>query len=304
MTAAHRHTVPLLPVACSCGPTARGAFTLVELLVVIAIVSILASLLLPALARAKGRGQSTVCLNNLRQLGFALQIYASDHEDALPYNLGADGTRQTVAAGTHLNWVNNVMSWELDPDNTNTTQLVGGGLGPYLGGVTTVYKCPADKVVSAAQRGAGWTGRVRSVSMNAMLGNAGEFLTGTVNTNNPSYRQFFRMADIPEPSRIFAFVEEHPDSINDGYFINKFYYSEWLDLPASWHQEGANLSFADGHAEYHQWRLASTRPPAVPDAAQLPIDLPANERADLYWLLWRTSVTTPKGASSSSPSYP
>ena len=87
------------------------AFTLVEVLVVIAIIAILASLALPPLARAKSRGQSTYCLNNLRQFGLALQLYAGDHDDALPYNMGADGIRKTVAAKEYLNWVNNVMSW-------------------------------------------------------------------------------------------------------------------------------------------------------------------------------------------------
>jgi prepilin-type N-terminal cleavage/methylation domain-containing protein/prepilin-type processing-associated H-X9-DG protein len=291
-------------VICAGGRRRRRAFTILELLVVIAIIAILASLLLPTLVRAKGRGRSTVCLNNLRQLSLVLHIYSSDHEDALPYNMGAEGIRRTVAEGKYLNWANNVMSWELDPDNTNSALLSIGGLGRSLDGVTSVFKCPSDNAVSSAQRQAGWTGRVRSVSMNAMLGDAGEFLAGAVNTNNPGYRQFFRMSDIPEPSRIFAFVEEHPDSINDGYFINKFYYPEWLDLPASWHLNGANFSFADGHAEHHQWRLASTMPPPQPDAAQLPIALPPTERADLYWMLWRTSVARPSALKVSNGGYP
>ncbi len=282
----------------------RAAFNLIELLMVVAVIAILAALLLPSLAGAKAQARSTYCLNNLRQLGVALHAYAGDHDDAFPANMGADGTHATVASGQYLNWVNNVMSWELDSDNTNTWLQSSGGLGPYVAGVSKMFRCPSDTALSTVQREAGWTERVRSVSMNAMLGNAGEFMSGSINTNNPGYTQFLHVGDVPDPSRIFTFIEEHPDSINDGYFINKFYYSEWLDLPASWHQEGANLSFADGHAEYHQWRLASTRPPALPDTAQLPIDLPANERADLYWMLWRTSVTAPKGAKPSSPSYP
>src|SRR5690349_19942496 len=106
-------------------PLLRGkrlsAFTIVELLVVIAVIAILATMVLPALHRAKARGRGTQCMNNLRQFGLALQMYADDHDDTLPYNMGAQGTRKTVADGTYLNWVNNVMSWALDSDNTNTT---------------------------------------------------------------------------------------------------------------------------------------------------------------------------------------
>src|SRR5262249_60520502 len=122
-----------------------------------------------------------------------------------------------------------------------------------------VFPWPGDNVLSSLQRKHGWTARARSYSMNAMLGNAGEFLAGNVNTNNPSYQQFFRLGDVPNPSQIFAFVEEHPDSINDGYFLNRFYYYEWLDLPASYHNGGANFVFAGGHAHIRIWQPATTK---------------------------------------------
>jgi prepilin-type processing-associated H-X9-DG protein/prepilin-type N-terminal cleavage/methylation domain-containing protein len=278
----------------------RAAFTVVELLVVIAVIGILASLVLPPLTRAKNRGQSIYCLNNLRQLGLAMHLYAEDHEDALPFNMGTEGTRKTIASGEFLNWANNVMTWELDPDNTNTIWLATGGLGPYLSGNTTVFRCPSDNVLSPVQVQAGWSGRLRSYSMNAMLGNAGEFLAGGVNTNNPGYKQFFTLAEVPNPSEIFAFVEEHPDSINDGYFINRFYSYQWHDLPASYHNGGANFAFADGHSEFRPWRNASTMPPARPDAAQLPFRVPSGDRGDLYWVLSRTSVTVQRPVASSS----
>lgn len=267
----------------------RG-FTLVELLVVIAVLAILAALLLPALTRARERAQGIHCLGNTRQLALAWQVYADDHGERLPYNMGANGGRSIMTLRTNLNWVNNVMTWELDSDNTNTATITEASLGRYAGGQTAIYHCPADRVLSPIQRKAGWTGRIRSYSMNAMVGDAGELSQKGYNVNNPHYTQYFKTTMIPRAADIFVFLDEHPDSINDGYFLNRAYHPEWVDLPASYHNGSTAFSFADGHSLLHHWTEPSTLVPAQPYAAPLPISLASDDRADFRWVIAHMST--------------
>lgn len=267
-----------------------SGFTLIELLVVVAIIGILAAILMPVLARARSKGQGVTCLNNLRQLSLATFIYTDDARDRLPYNLGQSDIVKSVSKNYFYNWTTPVMSWELDSDNTNSTLLTRGGIGPYVSRAEGVYHCPADRVVSSVQAAAGWSSRVRSISMNAMVGNAGEYSKSGGNVNNPGYVQYFKLSQITKPGHTFVFIDEHPDSINDGYFLNTHHSGTWRDLPASFHGNGANLTFADGHAERKSWRHASTQPPARPDAANLPFRIPAADLADFEWLMERTSM--------------
>ncbi len=279
----------------------RCGFTLIELLTVITIIAVLAAILLPALSTARDRAQGVFCMNNTRQLTLAWLVYADDHNGRLPYNLVMTAT----SARTNINWVNNVMTWDLSSDNTNLATITEASLGPFVSGVTSIYHDPADRALSAVQQAAGWTQRIRSYSMNMMMGDAGPASATGENSNNPGYRQFFKLEQIPHASDIFVFLDEHPDSIDDGYFLNRDmaesvgasdYGStsvKWLDLPASYHNRSTAFSFADGHALLHRWLKASTIRPPLAHAAQLPITIPATpagENADFNWLMDHMSV--------------
>jgi len=267
-------------------PLLKTGFTLIELLVVIAVIAILAAILLPTLSAARERARGLICLNNTRQLEFEWELYADDHNGQLPDNL----VMTEFWPRTNINWVNNVMTWDTSSDNINPTTITQASLGPYVNGQTSIYRCPSDHALSSAQRAVGWTARIRSYSMNAMVGDVGQFTAGGTNVNNPDYVQFFKLTQIPHPTQIFVFLDEHPDSINDGYFIDRAYSWQWRDLPASYHNGAAAFSFADGHSALHRWQQPTTIRPPLPNVANLPISLPQGDWVDFQWVISHMSV--------------
>ena len=273
--------------------TAPDGFTRAELVVILATLAVLAGLLLPGLARAGGGGAALLCLDHHRQLAMAWQTYAADNGGRVANNYSIADTMQTVANQKYENWANNVLDWTRHTFNTNLAYTKSSRLWPYLAGDPEVFRCPSDTYVSATQKAVGITKRSRSYSMNGFIGRPSSFTDAStaqgINTYVPNYRQFLQTAAIPHPESIFVFLDEHPDSMNEGLFLNNpGQPTAWGDQPASHHDGACSFSFADAHAELHVWANPQTKVPVRYVYTSVPI--PSSARQDFTWLMNRTTV--------------
>ena len=207
-------------------------FTLVELLVVIAIIAILAALLLPALSRTKVRAQGVRCLNNVKQLQLAWQMYADENNDAIPPCPGGTPIPSVAQSWCAGDFVRN------PPDKTDVSLLKNSLMGNYTGRDAGVYKCPGDR-----------TENVRSFSANcAMHGNDTELMA--------NFAFFAKVSAVPSPTRLFVFIDESSETIDNAHFLinfDKTYTTRVEDYPAVYHGRSGNLSFVDGHASSRRW---------------------------------------------------
>lgn len=209
----------------------RGAFTLIELLVVVAIISLLVSILLPSLGKAKNLAQQIACTSHVRQMGMAMQLYAGDY----------DGYKPAPR-------LNNTYSglWFFALGGGRSEPFQDGYLpNPMNPGGASLWKCPSYSYPPAV---ALCYGMSRSHGFNIPFRMDYTTAFQSYNTYDPkpngqpaanaSMVSVFGCGCISDSSlfrRLFSPAESYPDPLNSGLYV--------------WHDGGSPFVFIDGHVE-------------------------------------------------------
>jgi prepilin-type N-terminal cleavage/methylation domain-containing protein/prepilin-type processing-associated H-X9-DG protein len=212
--------------------TKTSAFTLIELLVVVALIAILASLLLPALLRTQETARQATCLNNLRQLGFAAQLYWDDHQGrTFPYRTGSDANGDTYWFG----WLERGSEGQRKFDRTR------GALHPYWGG-RGVELCPALNYQMA---------EFKLKALGAAYGYG-----YNIHLSTPPGQPAFKISEVRSPA-LLAFLADagqvntfQPPASPDHPMLEEFYYVSTNEPTVHFrHSRKADFTFADGHVQ-------------------------------------------------------